>query len=303
MMDYCIKLQNVNKSFGSRHVVKDLTLNIPTGKITGFLGPNGSGKTTAMRMMCGLLKPDSGSGSCFDFDIFKQRESIKPMIGYMTQYFSLWENLTVRENLLFLAKIRNIPQPIKRVEELINEFALQRFRDVLTHHLSGGWKQRVSLSASILHDPKIILLDEPTAGVDPYARREFWKILHYLSSKGMTILVSTHYMDEAERCNHLAWMSYGNLLASGSAESIIQSQGLTTFAIKGPNLHDLEYRFSDIDEIEQTVIFSNTLFVTSKQSNTLNTIVGALPDNYHVEKTATTLEDSFAHLMKQAVPI
>ncbi len=301
-MDYCIKLQNVNKTFGTKHVVKDLTLNIPTGKITGFLGPNGSGKTTAMRMMCGLLRPDSGSGICFDFDIFKQRESIKPMIGYMTQYFSLWENLTVRENLLFLAKIRNIAQPTERVEKLINEFSLQRFRHVLTRHLSGGWKQRVSLSASILHDPKIILLDEPTAGVDPYARREFWKILHYLSGKGMTILVSTHYMDEAERCNHLAWMSYGNLLAAGSAESIIQAQGLTTFAIKGPDLQALEYRFSDIEEIEQTVIFSNTLFVTSKKSNTLNTIVGALSDNYHVEKTATTLEDSFAHLMKQAVP-
>lgn len=302
-MDHCIELNNVNKHFGGKHVVKDLTIRIPTGKITGFLGPNGSGKTTSMRMMCGLLRPDTGSGQCFNYDIFQQRNKIKPLIGYMTQSFTLWENLTVAENLLFLARLRSIPDAERRVDELIGEFDLQRFRHILTLHLSGGWKQRVSLAASILHRPKIILLDEPTAGVDPYARREFWKILHYLSGEGVTILVSTHYMDEAERCHHLAWMSYGKLLASATAENIIQSQGLTTYAIKGPDLIELEYRFNETDAVEQTVIFSNTLYVTGQCRDKLTTLVGALPGVYTTEKASTTLEDSFGHLMKKAIPV
>lgn len=301
-MDHCIELYNINKSFGGKHVVKDLTLSIPTGKITGFLGPNGSGKTTSMRIMCGLLRPDSGHGTCFKHSILEQRNQIKSLIGYMTQNFSLWENLTVQENLIFLAKLRNIPFAQYRVNELIDDFKLERFRNSLTGSLSGGWKQRVSLAACILHSPKIILLDEPTAGVDPYARREFWKVLNELSMDGMTILVSTHYMDEAERCHHLTWMSYGHLLASGTAESIIQSQGLSTFAIKGPDLLGLEYHFSDIKEIEQTVIFSKTLYITGKKSDKLMSIIHELPDTYQVDKASTTLEDSFAHLMRKVVP-
>ncbi|QKJ86075.1 ABC transporter ATP-binding protein [Paramixta manurensis] len=301
-MDYCIRLEKINKSFKTKHVVKDLTLDIPRGKITGFLGPNGSGKTTSMRMMCGLLRPDSGNGSCFGYDIFRQREKIKPLIGYMTQSFTLWENLSVKENLYFLAKLRNIPNARRQVARLIARFNLQRFDNVLTAHLSGGWRQRVSLAASILHSPKVILLDEPTAGVDPYARREFWKVLHELSNDGMTILVSTHYMDEAERCHHLAWMSYGRLLAAGTAETIIRSQGLTTFAVRGPTLTDLECALGELEPVEQTVIFSGTLYVTGKDYQSLHRALQQLPSAYAIEKTSTTLEDSFAHLMKKVMP-
>ncbi|HCR1912159.1 TPA: ABC transporter ATP-binding protein [Enterobacter kobei] len=301
MNSHCIELYNINKYFDNKHVVKNLTLSIPTGKITGFLGPNGSGKTTSMRIMCGLLKPDSGSGLCFGYDILKQRKYIKPLIGYMTQNFSLWSNLTVKENLLFLARLYDLPTPKKRVDQLIDDFKIERYRNTLTSGLSGGWKQRVSLAASILHSPKIILLDEPTAGVDPYARREFWKILHDLSHEGMTVLVSTHYMDEADRCDHLTWMSYGHLLASGTAESIIQSQGLSTFAIKGPDLTDLEFRFGDFDEIEQTVIFSSTLYITGKNRVKITSLLRQLPDSYQIKNVPTTLEDSFAHLMKKGM--
>lgn len=302
-MDYCISLQNVNKSFGNRHVVKDLTLNIRQGKITGFLGPNGSGKTTSMRIMCGMLKPDSGSGTCFNYDIQRQRAKIKPLIGFMTQNFTLWENLTVRENLAFLAQLHGVSDGRQRVAQLISEFDLTRFENILTTHLSGGWKQRVSLAACMLHRPKIILLDEPTAGVDPYARREFWRILHNLSESGMTILVSTHYMDEAERCHELAWISYGKLLAAGTANTIIQAQGLTTYAIRGPDLSELEYNLSTRQGIEQTAIYSNTLYITGKENERLESLLHRLPNHYQAEKTVTSLEDSFAHLMKKTTPV
>lgn len=302
-MDYCISLKNVNKYFGGRHVVKDLSLKIKRGKITGFLGPNGSGKTTSMRIMCGLLRPDSGTGSCFNFDIQRQRKKIKPLIGFMTQNFTLWENLTVYENLMFLAKLHCVDNAVQRVSYLIDEFDLSCFKNVLTTHLSGGWKQRVSLAACMLHSPKIILLDEPTAGVDPYARREFWRILHNLSESGMTILVSTHYMDEAERCHELAWISYGKLLACGTANTIIQSQGLTTYAIRGPDLSGLECRLSVEQGIEQTAIYSNTLYITGKESKQIESSLTFLSDSYHIEKAATSLEDSFAHLMKKTTLI
>ncbi len=298
-MNNCIQLENVNKSFKNNHVVKNLTLNIPQGKITGFLGPNGSGKTTSMRMMCGLLEPDSGAGKCCGYDIFSQRKQIKPLIGYMTQHFTLWENMTVRENLLFLARIHRTGKPRQRVEKVITQFGLHTFQHTLTRHLSGGWRQRTSLAASILHDPKIILLDEPTAGVDPSARREFWKILHNLSDDGMTVLVSTHYMDEAERCQYLAWMSYGTLLIAGNAEQIIQAQGLCTFSVKGPDLAKLEYILSEHTSVEQTAIFSNTLYVTSQYPDELSLYLHTLPACYRLEKVDTTLEDSFAHLMNK----
>lgn len=299
-MEYSVCLEHINKSFGGRHVVKDLSLNVRRGKITGFLGPNGSGKTTSMRMMCGLLKPDSGHGTCFGYDIQRQRKNIKPLVGFMTQKFTLWGNLTVRENLLFLARLHNIADLQRRVMQLIDSFNLTRFSDVLTAHLSGGWQQRVSLAACMLHSPQLILLDEPTAGVDPHARREFWRVLHSLSDNGITILVSTHYMDEAERCHELAWISYGKLMASGTADAIIKAQGLTTWAIRGPALSDIEHRLSLEHRIEQTTIYSNTLYITSPQSIPVEDLIGSLPGQYHIEKAATSLEDSFAHLMKKA---
>lgn len=297
----CIELKDVNKYYGKRHVVKDLTLVVPRGKITGFLGPNGSGKTTSMRMMCGLLKPDSGCGSCFGFDIFSQRHLIKPLIGFMTQHFTLWEMLTVRENLLFLAKIRRIEMAKGRVDEVIAQFNLQRFEHTQTRYLSGGWRQRTSLAACILHQPEVLILDEPTAGVDPSARRDFWKILHNLSAQGMTILVSTHYMDEAERCQFLAWIAYGTLLAVGSGEEIIAAQGLRTLAIRGSDIVNVEYRLNQRGLVEQTTLYGNTLYATCETEEQLKICQQFIPDQYSTQQVATSLEDCFAHLMQKGI--
>ncbi|WP_366509454.1 ABC transporter ATP-binding protein [uncultured Pluralibacter sp.] len=299
MMDYAIALERVSKSFGKRQVVRDLSLNVRRGKITGFLGPNGSGKTTSMRIMGGLLKPDSGGGSCFGYNIRSQRGRIKPLVGFMTQKFSLWEPLTVRENLLFLARLHAIADPQRRVSQLLEAFSLTGFADALAAHLSGGWQQRVSLAACMLHSPQLILLDEPTAGVDPHARREFWRVLHALAQQGITILVSTHFMDEAERCHELAWIAGGSLLASGTADTIIAAQGLATWAIRGPALSDIEYRLSLSQSVEQTSIYSNTLYITCPQSSPVESLLGGLPRSYRIEKAATSLEDAFAHLMKK----
>ena len=299
-MAYCISLEQINKSFAGRRVVKDLSLNIRRGKITGFLGPNGSGKTTSMRIMSGQLRPDSGSGTCFGFDIQRQRQKIKPLVGVMTQHFTLWENLSVRENLLFLARLHGVARPQQRVAGLIDAFNLGHFTHALTGHLSGGWKQRVSLAACMLHGPQLILLDEPTAGVDPSARREFWRVLHALCADGITILVSTHYMDEAERCHELAWIAYGELMAAGTASAIIQSQGLTTWAIRGPCLSEVEHRISQDPCVGQTTIHSNTLYITSQQSGKLEHLLQWLSGQYQIERTATSLEDCFTHLMQKA---
>lgn len=297
----CIQLKEVNKYYGKRHVVKDLTLTVPRGKITGFLGPNGSGKTTSMRMMCGLLKPDSGRGSCFGFDIFSQRHRIKPLIGFMTQHFTLWETLTVRENLLFLAKIRRIDGAERRVNEIISQFELKRFEHTQTRYLSGGWRQRTSLAACILHRPEVLILDEPTAGVDPSARRDFWRILHTLSAQGMTILVSTHYMDEAERCQFLAWIAYGTLLAVGSSDEIIAAQGLHTLAIKGEDIVSVEYMLNQRALVEQTTLYGNTLYATCQTEEQLNVCRQIISENCSTQYVATSLEDCFAHLMKKGM--
>lgn len=297
-MNFCIELEAINKSFKKSHVVKDLTLKIPKGKITGFLGPNGSGKTTSMKIMSGLLPADSGSGRCCGFDLKTGRRALKACIGYMPQYFSLWDDMSVEENLLFLAKAHKLTNPRQRIDEVIEQFGLEKYRHHYTRNLSGGWCQRTSLAATLIHRPELILLDEPTAGVDPSARRAFWKILHELADAGTTILVSTHYMDEAERCQHLVCMAYGSLLATGSPAEIISTQQLTTYAIRGPNLARLENQVINEDVISQTTIYGNRLYITSNNSITLAKLISNLPAVYDSEKVPTSLEDSFTQLMK-----
>ncbi|WP_431224354.1 ABC transporter ATP-binding protein [Serratia sp. L9] len=299
MSELCIDVRGLNKHFGEKHVVKDFSLQIGKGEIQGFLGPNGSGKTTSIRMMCGLITPDSGSGHCLGMDIFTQRELIKQRIGYMTQHFTLWENLTIRENLLFLARLHNIKQRQQRVETMLAELGLTSRQNQLAKFLSGGWKQRVALAACMLHQPALLFLDEPTAGVDPKARREFWQTLHRLSDEGISILVSTHYMDEAQRCHKVAYLSYGNLLASGTIESIIKAQNLTTMSIRGNGLTELENKLQRFSAIEQTVIFGNTLYVTARDKQGLAGILAqAVPSGHQVCKVETNLEDAFTYLMK-----
>lgn len=299
MSELCIDVAGLNKYFGEQHTVKNFTLQIEKGDIYGFLGPNGSGKTTSIRMMCGLLTPDSGRGSCLGMDIFTQRELIKKRIGYMTQHFSLWGSLTIRENLLFIARIHCLDRRKERVEQVLSELGLTRRQHQLAKVLSGGWKQRLALAACMLHNPELLFLDEPTAGVDPKARREFWQTLHQLSDRGISILVSTHYMDEAERCHKVAYLAYGDLLANGTIPSIIRAQNLLTVRTQGPDLVMLERRLQCSSDIEQTVIAGNHLYITCRNAERLNRAISACAaTEYDFCRVETSLEDAFTWLMK-----
>jgi ABC-2 type transport system ATP-binding protein len=213
----------LNKSFGGKRAVRDLSLMVPRGQIFGFLGPNGSGKTTSIRMICGLLTADSGSGTCLGYDVMTQSAAIKREVGYMTQKFSLWEDLTIRENMDFVARMYGMDRRREAVSQAIEKLGLAARQDQLAGTLSGGWKQRLALASCLLHKPKLLLLDEPTAGVDPKARRDFWNELRELADQGITVLVSTHYMDEAARCDQLAYIAWGRLLAVGTAAELISS--------------------------------------------------------------------------------
>ena len=221
-----LDVRGLKKRFGPREAVRGVDIAVCPGEIFGFLGPNGSGKTTTMRMLCGLLTPDAGAGHALWHDIIRDSRRIRLHVGYMTQHFSLYADLTVRENLLFAARVHGLPQPARKVSEAIREAGLAPYADELAGHLSGGWKQRLALTVSTLHDPQLLLLDEPTSGVDPAARRQFWDDIHLLAQRGMTVLVTTHYMDEAERCHRLAWFHEGRILACGTVDDIIAGSGL-----------------------------------------------------------------------------
>ncbi len=233
MKEIAIDVEGLTKSFDGRVVVKDLTMQVPKGEIYGFLGPNGSGKTTTIRMLCGLLTPDSGSGTCLGFNILTQSDEIKRDVGYMTQRFSLYTDLSIRENLEFVARVYGVPDPKEAANNAIHRLGLEGRANQLAGELSGGWKQRLALGACILPQPRLLLLDEPTAGVDPKARREFWEEIHKLAADGITVLVSTHYMDEAERCHEIAYIAFGELLARGTAEEVVTRSGLSTWVVTG----------------------------------------------------------------------
>ncbi len=210
-----IEAEGLTKSFAGRKVVDNLTMRVERGRIHGFLGPNGSGKTTTIRMLCGLLTPNSGRGSCLGYDIRTQQNEIKRRVGYMTQRFSLYGDLSIRENLEFVARIYGLAHPVQAAREAIVRLGLEKRAEQLAGELSGGWKQRLALAACILPGPALLLLDEPTAGVDPKARRDFWDEIHSLAAQGLTVLVSTHYMDEAERCHEIAYIADGRPVGAG----------------------------------------------------------------------------------------
>jgi ABC-2 type transport system ATP-binding protein len=300
-----IRVRGLTKSFGPKVVVNGLDMDIRQGEIYGFLGPNGSGKTTSIRMLCGLLKPDSGSGTCLGHDILTQSDRIKPHVGYMTQRFSLYEDLTVRENLNFTARVFGLDHPDKVVEACIDRMGLGQFTNHLAGNLSGGWKQRLSLGVSTLHSPRLLLLDEPTAGVDPGARRDFWDQVHLLASQGITALISTHYMDEAERCHRLAYIAYGNLLASGTAEEMITESGLTTWSVTAADdtadLHQLSQRLRSLDGVDQVVAFGNTLHVSTRSPERLEGATVSLRSSaYRWTPVETNLEEVFIDLMQRS---
>ncbi len=301
-LEYAIDVHGLNKHFGDKHVVNDVALRVRKGEIFGFLGPNGSGKTTTIRLMCGLLKPDSGSGTCLGYDILKQSGAIKRKVGYMTQRFSFWDDLTIAENLDFVARMYDIPDRKALVRQTIENLGLTSRSNQLAGTLSGGWKQRMALAACMLHNPQLLLLDEPTAGVDPKARRDFWDELQGLAARGISVLVSTHYMDEASRCHKLAYIAYGKLLAQGTAEEVIAGQQLSSWAIHGGRLIELQDKLRGQPGVEQTVMFGGDLHVSGKDAESLERSVQTIVAGtiLHAEKIETALEDVFIYMMSQA---
>ncbi len=295
-----IDVTGINKHFGDKHVVKDLSMQVREGEIFGFLGPNGSGKTTSIRMLCGLLTPDSGSGTCLGLDVLRESAAIKRQVGYMTQKFSLWDDLTIGENLDFVARMFGMKRCREVVDQALEDLGLTARRNQLAGTLSGGWKQRLALASCLLHQPKLLLLDEPTAGVDPKARRDFWEEIHRLSAAGITVLVSTHYMDEAERCHRLAYIAYGTLMASGTAQEIVASQQLTTWAVSGDGLQGLGETLRQLPGVDLVASFGATLHVSGKDGGLLEASLGEHLHGSGLQMTAVSasLEDAFIYLMQ-----
>jgi ABC-2 type transport system ATP-binding protein len=294
-----IEVEGLTKRFGAKTVVDNLTLRVERGRIQGFLGPNGSGKTTTIRMLCGLLTPDSGRGSCLGFDIRAEQVKIKRHVGYMTQGFSLYRDLTIRENLEFVARIHGLENPLGAARDAIRRLGLETRADQLAGELSGGWKQRLALGACILPGPSLLLLDEPTAGVDPKARRDFWDEIHDLATRGLTVLVSTHYMDEAERCHEIAYIADGRLLASGAIADIIAGSGLATYVVTGDGIDALTERLKGRAGVEMVARFGAALHVASRDAAALEAVArefGAGGDQRWA-RDAATLEDVFIDLM------
>ena len=297
-----IDVEGLTKSFGGRTVVKNLTMQVRRGLIYGFLGPNGSGKTTTIRMLCGLLTPDSGHGTCLGYDIVTEADRIKRHVGYMTQRFSLYADLSIRENLEFVARVYNMRQPRKAAQAAIDRLGLGNRADQLAGELSGGWKQRLSLGACILPDPDLLLLDEPTAGVDPKARRDFWDEIHALAAEGLTVLVSTHYMDEAERCHEIAYIAYGELLAQGTVDEVMANAHLATYTVTGPDLPALANVLKNLDGVDMVAPFGAALHVSGRDAQKLDEATHRLRgDGSHIWRVdEPTLEDVFIDLMSHA---
>jgi ABC-2 type transport system ATP-binding protein len=299
--DLAIDVQDVTKSFNGRTVVDHLALQVRKGEIFGFLGPNGSGKTTFIRMLCGLLRADDGRGTCLGHDIITESDAIKRQVGYMTQKFSLYEDLTIEENLDFIAQIYGLDHRKDRVAHCLKQLGLHERRRQLAGTLSGGWKQRLALSSCLIHEPSLLLLDEPTAGVDPKARREFWEEINALAAEGLTVLVTTHYMDEAERCHRLAYIAYGKLLAQGTVQEVIDNTRLATWQIQGAAHTPLSEELRALPEIQQVVAFGSDLHVSSQNIEGLETIAARYQEGeFRWKRIASGLEDVFICLMGTA---
>ncbi|RWI22830.1 MAG: ABC transporter ATP-binding protein [Mesorhizobium sp.] len=295
-----IDVHGLVKRFGDKTVVDHVTMTVAEGEIVGFLGPNGSGKTTTIRIMCGLLTPDEGEGTVLGFDIRTDSLRIKREVGYMTQKFSFYEDLTIAENLEFVARLFGLKPLNEHVARTLEDLGLASRKDQLAGTLSGGWKQRLALAACIMHKPRLLLLDEPTAGVDPKARREFWDEIHRLASGGLTVLVSTHYMDEAERCHRIGYISYGRMLASGTVDEVVSNAGLTTFVVQGPRLDQVAAALSGRSGVDQVAPFGATLHVVGSDKAALQAALADVEKDHNgvtVTPGETSLEDVFIQFM------
>jgi len=299
--DPVIDVTGMTKRFDNRTVVDNVDLQVRTGEVCGFLGPNGSGKTTFIRMLCGLLRPDAGRGTCLGYDVLSESEAIKSSVGYMTQRFSLYEDLTISENLDFVARMYSVNNRRKAVSDSLERLGLEERGHQLVGELSGGWKQRLALEACLIHQPKLLLLDEPTAGVDPQARREFWEQIHQLAGQGLTFLISTHYMDEAERCHRLAYILNGTLLAHGTVAEIIAETKLRTWVASGPDLLELAEVLRNKPGVEQAVAFGSLLHVSGTDAAALQeTIAPFQTGQYEWSRVTPGMEEVFVHLMKES---
>lgn len=293
-----IDVQDMTKRFGDRTVVDRIGLQVRKGEICGFLGPNGSGKTTFIRMLCGLLRADDGRGTCLGYDVIRESRAIKRQVGYMTQRFSFYEDLSIAENLDFVARMFAVPDRRDAVRLSLERLGLLERQRQLAGELSGGWKQRLALAACLIHRPKLLLLDEPTAGVDPKARREFWEQIHDLAADGLTCLITTHYMDEAERCHRLAYIAYGKLLTHGTVQEVIDHAGLTTWLVAGPDLHRLATTLRARPGVKQAVAFGNRLHVSGDDEAALSEAIAPFKTaDYDWRRIGPGLEDVFIHLM------
>ena len=301
-MALAIDVHDLVKRYGKRTVVDHVNLAIEQGRICGFLGPNGSGKTTTLRLICGLLTPDEGGGTCLGHDLVRERDAIKRQAGYMTQRFGLYEDLTIRENLEFVGRVYGLDHLKDRVDKSLERLGLETRQKQLAGALSGGWKQRLALAACVLHEPKLLLLDEPTAGVDPKARRAFWDEIHSYAAEGITVLVSTHYMDEAERCHEIAYIAYGHLLTHGTVEEVIAGSALSTYTVTGDDLNELTAALTGKPGVDMVAPFGTSLHVSGRDVAALEASIAPWRDksSLHWHKSSPSLEDVFIELMSRS---
>jgi ABC-2 type transport system ATP-binding protein len=304
MSELAIDVRGLTKKFGRKTAVDHIDVQVPQGQVWGFLGPNGSGKTTTIRMLCGLLRPDAGEGTCLGHDVLREPDAIKREVGYMTQRFSYWEDLSIRENLDFVGRVYQVPERERRVDETLTRLGLVERQTQLAGELSGGWKQRLALAACMLHDPRLLLLDEPTAGVDPQARREFWEEIHRLSQTGLTVLVSTHYMDEAERCDRIVYISLGKIIARGTVHDVIRQSGLITFVVVGPDVRRFLPQLEGLPGVEHVAFFGAALHVSGHERAALEAALQPLRSvpGVTIAEAEPSLEDVFIHLQKRTSP-
>jgi ABC-2 type transport system ATP-binding protein len=300
MTALAIDVHDLSKSFGPRKVIDGLTLQVPEGEICGFLGGNGSGKTTTIRMLCGLLKPDGGGGTCLGLDLLRDAARIRLLIGYMTQRFSFYGDLSVTENLEFVARLYQLPDRKRAIADVLYRMGLADRADQLAQELSGGWKQRLALAACILHRPKLLLLDEPTSGVDARARREFWDLIHDMAADGMTVLVSTHYMDEAERCRRVVYLAGGRLVVQGTAEEVVRAAHLVTFEATGPDIDRAVRELRSVPGVETAAVFGGALRIAGTERGALQRAIDNLPERRLTwREVEPRLDDVFIHMLQQ----
>jgi ABC-2 type transport system ATP-binding protein len=297
-----IDVRGLTKRYDSRAVVDDVTLQVAAGRICGFLGPNGSGKTTTIRMLCGLLTPDAGEGTCLGLDLRRDALAIRREVGYMTQRFGLYEDLSIRENLDFIGRLYELPRRREAVDRTLERLGLGARQKQLAGALSGGWKQRLALAACLMHEPRLLLLDEPTAGVDPKARRDFWDQIHALAADGITVLVSTHYMDEAERCHELVYIAYGKVLARGTEAEIVRDAGLVVWSVQGEGTAALTAPLKAAAGVLSVAAFGNALHVAGHDVAAVDAAIAPWREapGLRWQRTDANLEDVFISLIAAA---